>query len=78
MAKVTIYTTSTCRYCKAAKEYLDSIGVDYNNIDVGKNHEKGKEMIKLSGQAGVPVIVIGKKIIVGFDQDEIDDALKKS
>ena len=76
MVDVTIYTTESCGFCKATKEFLSSKGIDYKEIDVGKDPSKAKEMIEKSGQTGVPVLVIGKEVIVGFDQDSIEDALK--
>lgn len=74
MAKpVTIYTTQTCVYCKGAKEFMRSKGIEFTEINVGSDQEKAREMIEKSGQMGVPVIVIGEEgpdqvIIVGFDQ----------
>lgn len=80
MAKpVTIYTTQTCGYCKATKEFFKENNVEYNEVDVGADQEKAKEMIEKSGQMGVPVIVIGEgeeeQIIVGFDQNKLSEAL---
>ena len=80
MAKpVTIYSTQTCGYCKAAKEFFQANNVDYTEHDVGADQEKAKEMIEKSGQMGVPVIVIGEgadeQLVVGFDQGRIADAL---
>ncbi len=76
---VTIYTTKTCGYCKAAKAFFKEKNVEYTEIDVGSDQEKAKEMIHRSGQMGVPVIVIGaeadEKLIVGFDQNRISEAL---
>ena len=80
MAKpVTIYSTQTCGYCKAAKEFFQANSVDYTEHDVGADQDKAKEMIEKSGQMGVPVIVIGEgaeeQLIVGFDQARITEAL---
>jgi glutaredoxin 3 len=80
MAKpVTIYSTQTCGYCKAAKEYFNEHDVQYVEHDVGADQEKAREMIEKSGQMGVPVIVIGddadQTIIVGFDQRRIAETL---
>ena len=61
MAKpITIYSTKTCGFCKAAKEYLTENNVAYDEIDVGTDQEKAREMIEKSGQMGVPVIVVGE------------------
>ncbi|MEX1112486.1 MAG: glutaredoxin family protein [Candidatus Andersenbacteria bacterium] len=79
MANVTIYTTSTCGYCKAAKEFMQSHGVEYNEINVGTDQAKAREMIEKSGQMGVPVIIVenegNEDMIIGFDQARIAAAL---
>lgn len=72
---VTIYSTSTCPYCRMAKEYLSSKGVAYKDIDVSTDRLALDEMVKLSGQMGVPVIVVGGQVIVGFDKKRIDSLL---
>jgi len=76
MAKpITIYSTKTCGFCKAAKEFLTASGVEYTEIDVGVDQDKAREMIEKSGQMGVPVIIVGEgedeEIIVGFDKDRL-------
>lgn len=76
MAKpITIYSTATCGFCKAAKSFLTEHGVAYTEIDVGTDQAKAREMIEKSGQMGVPVIVVGEgseeEIIVGFDQPRL-------
>lgn len=81
MAKpVTIYTTQTCGYCKAAKAFMDSHNVSYTEVDVGADQDKAREMIEKSGQMGVPVIVVGEgsdeELIVGFDQPRLTSALE--
>lgn len=76
---VIIYTTPTCGYCRATKEFFKEHNVAYTEIDVSSNHAKAKEMIEKSGQMGVPVIVIGEgaqeELIVGFDQPRLTAAL---
>ena len=49
--------------------------ISFTNIDVSSNKEGAKEMIKLSGQTGVPVINVNGKIIVGFDEPALKKAL---
>ncbi len=73
--KVTIYTTPTCHFCQAAKEFFTEKGVQYTAFDVSADAEKREEMIKMTGQLGVPVIVIGEDIMVGFDRQKIADKL---
>lgn len=76
---VTIYTTKTCGYCKAAKELLTEHTVPFTEIEVGSDREKAREMIAKSGQMGVPVLFIGdtgsQEMIIGFDEAKIKQAL---
>ena len=70
--KIEIYSTPTCPYCVQAKEYFRSKKLEFVNYDVSLDQAKAEEMVKLSGQMGVPVIKIDDKIMVGFDQAEIE------
>jgi glutaredoxin 3 len=80
MAKsVTIYSTPTCGYCKAAKDFFQENQIEYTEIDVASNQEKAREMIEKSGQMGVPVILIADEaadnIVVGFDRPKLAELL---
>ncbi len=75
-AKVKIYSTPTCHYCKQAKDYLDEKGIDYDAFDVTADKEALAEMKKVSGARSVPVICIGDEVIVGFEKGHVDRALK--
>ena len=72
---VKVYTTSTCPWCVKAKQYLKSKGVEYEEVNVADDTNAKDEMIKLSGQMGVPVIKINDNVIVGFNKEAIDKAL---
>lgn len=67
MAGVKIYTTENCPYCRMVQAFLKKNGVAYEIVDVGKDREATREMIRISGQRGVPVTVFGDEVIVGFD-----------
>jgi len=73
--EIKIYTLTNCPYCVDAKEYFKSKGLRFEEIDASKP-EKAVELIKISGQTGVPVIIINKKVILGFDKNKINEALK--
>ena len=76
MAKsVIVYSTPTCPFCIRAKQFLKDNNVQFEDIDVSENHDKAQEMIKKSGQMGVPVLEIDGKIVVGFDKDKIKESL---
>ena len=73
---VKVYSTPTCPYCKKAKEYLSSKGVSFQDIDVSTDKAAADEMVKISGQMGVPVIVIDGEVLKGFEEAKIDSLLK--
>ena len=73
--KIKVYSTSQCPYCVSAKDFLRNNKIKFEEIDVGKDHKAAMEMIKISGQTGVPVIDINGKIIIGFDEEELKTAL---
>jgi len=74
--KVKIYSTKTCPWCKKAKEFFKANNVKFTDVDVSSDEAAQKEMVEKSGQMGVPVIEIDGKILVGFDQGKIEEALK--
>ncbi|MEF8798534.1 MAG: Uxx-star family glutaredoxin-like (seleno)protein [Candidatus Bipolaricaulota bacterium] len=69
---ITIYSTPTCPYCDAAKDYFDENDISYTDYDVSENREKAKEMIEKSGQRGTPVIDIDGNVVVGFNKEKIE------
>ncbi len=75
MAKVTIYSTPTCPWCKKTKEFLKANNIEFENKDVSSDDVAKKTMIEKSGQMSVPVTDIDGTIIVGFDVDKIKSAL---
>jgi glutaredoxin 3 len=74
---VTIYTTPTCGYCKVAKDFFKTQHVPFTEHNVASDQRKAEEMVRKSGQMGVPVIDINGKVIVGFNKPEIEKALKR-
>lgn len=75
-AAVTVYSTPTCGYCHMAKQYFKSKGVDYKDIDLTQDVSAQMWVLNKTGQLAVPVIDIGDNIIIGFDRERIDLALR--
>ncbi|MDE2031066.1 MAG: glutaredoxin family protein [Patescibacteria group bacterium] len=75
MNKVTIYSTPTCHFCHMAKDFFKEKNVDFQDFNVATDMEKRQEMITKSGQMGVPVILIGDQLIVGFNKPKISELL---
>ena len=74
---IKVFSTKTCPWCTKVKEYLDGKGTAYENVDVQANREAAMEMVKKTGQMGVPVTQIGEKYIVGYNPEAIDAELAK-
>lgn len=72
---VKMYSTPTCGYCNVAKDFFDEKGIACEVFDVSVDEEKRKELVDISGQMGVPVITIGKDVVIGFDQAKISELL---
>lgn len=74
--QIDIYTTPTCAFCKATKEFLTEHNIAYTEHDVAESKENREAMVELSGQMGVPVIKIGEEeIIVGFNKNKLKEVL---
>jgi len=72
---VTIYSTPTCHFCHAAKEFFKQNNVEFTDHNVAQDVEKRKEMLDKSRQMGVPVIFIGDDMVIGFDEGRIRSLL---
>jgi len=74
--KVIIYTTPACAYCQMAKDFFERHKVAYEEKDVTVDEKARDEMVKKSGQMGVPVVDIDGEIIVGFDEEKLSKILR--
>ena len=72
---VTIYSTPNCAYCKMAKNYFNQNGVKYEEKNVAVDVAAREDMVRKSGQLGVPVIDVGGTIVVGFDKRRLSELL---
>ncbi|MBN2421917.1 glutathione S-transferase N-terminal domain-containing protein [Candidatus Woesearchaeota archaeon] len=77
MSKIIVYSTKMCPYCTMLKDFLREKNIEFEAVDVGEDREKAEEMIRKSGQMGVPQIEINGKIIVGFNKLAIEEELSK-
>lgn len=74
---VTIYTTPSCGYCRIAKDWMRKQGLAFTEYNVASDLRKAEEMYRKSGSMGVPVLDVNGRIIVGFDQKAIEEALRR-
>ena len=75
MVKVRVFSTPFCPYCVTLKEFLKEREIGFEDINVTEDKAALDEMIKKSGQTGVPVIEIDNQIVVGFERDKIANLL---
>lgn len=73
--RVIVFSTPTCTYCNMAKKYFREKGIKFKDVDVSRDMAAARDMLRRSGQQGVPVIDIGGKIVVGFDRPKIEKYL---
>jgi glutaredoxin-like YruB-family protein len=74
-AKATIYSTPTCAYCNQAKKYFKEIRLPFTDYDISRDERKREELVRKSGQMGVPVIFLKGQKIIGFDKARINHIL---
>lgn len=72
---IVVYTTPTCGFCHQLKSYLRQRGVPFIEHDVSRDPATAAEMVRLSGQRGVPVTQIAGQVVVGFNRPLIDQLL---
>ncbi len=74
-SKVRVFSTPSCPYCVTLKEFLKKNNIKFEDIDVSQDKAAAEEMVKKSGQMGVPVVDIDGQIVVGFDREKICELL---
>ncbi len=74
--RVTVYSTPTCSWCNTLKSYLRQNKIRFRDIDVSRDQDAAREMVRRSGQQGVPQTDINGTMIVGFNKKKINDLLE--
>lgn len=77
---VKIYTLSTCSHCKSTKKFLSECSVEYDFVDVDLLEGEERKAIledvkKFNPKCSFPTIIIGEKVVVGYKEEEIKEAL---
>jgi glutaredoxin-like YruB-family protein len=72
---VVVYSTPTCGPCKAAKAFLASKGVAFQEVNVAEDLEGREALIRQTGQLAVPVIVVGDEVVLGFNRPRLAEVL---
>ncbi len=72
---VKVFSTPSCPWCVRVKQYLDYNDIPYQDIDVSRDQQAAVEMVRKSGQQGVPQLWIDGHVVVGFNKPMIDKLL---
>lgn len=76
-ADVVLYTTSWCPYCRKARDYLRSRGIDFIEYDIEKDKEAAVRKRQLDSRGGVPFAIINGRSISGFSAPAYERALQE-
>lgn len=74
---VIVYSTTTCPFCTMVKDWLKQQNIEFEDVNVGTDQNRAKEMVDKSGQMGVPVVDVNGEIVIGFDKPKLETALKE-
>jgi len=73
--RVTVYSTPTCSWCNTLKSYLRKNGIRFRDIDVSRDQKAAEDLVRRTGQQGVPQTDINGQVIVGFNKERINELL---
>lgn len=72
---VIVFTTPTCSWCRVVKQHLKKYNIRFKEIDVTRDESAARDMVRRTGQQGVPVTLIGNRPVIGFNKNEINRLL---
>ena len=73
--KVIVFTTPTCSWCRAVKNHLRKHDVRFREVDITRDAAAARDMVRRTGQQGVPVTLVDNRPVVGFDQSRLNRLL---
>jgi glutaredoxin 3 len=76
MNQITVYTTNTCPYCTMLKNFLNTQGLAYKEVNVQMDQAAANKLVETTGQLGVPQTEINGQWVLGFDPETIMSLVK--
>jgi glutaredoxin 3 len=73
--RVIVFTAPSCGFCRTVKHYLRQQRIRFKEVDVSRDAAAARDIVRRTGQQGVPVVYIGSRFVVGFDRRKIDKLL---
>ncbi|MEB1807270.1 MAG: glutaredoxin family protein [Bacillaceae bacterium] len=77
MKNITVYTTNSCRYCVMLKNFLTEQNIPFNEVNLETNPALMEDLVRKTGQYGVPQTEINGQWVLGFDPNSIINLLNK-
>jgi glutaredoxin 3 len=74
---IELFSKPDCPYCRLAREYLASRGLNVRERDVSRGGDALRDMLLIAGHAAVPVIRAGRQVLVGFDSEKLDRMIRQ-
>ena len=72
---ITVFTTTTCAYCKMVKQYLTLKGKEFQEVDLSANPEKRQELFEKTGALTVPITQVGDQFVIGWNRQKFAEVL---
>lgn len=76
MNQITVYTTNTCPYCTMLKNFLNTQGLPYKEVNVQMDQVAANKLVQTTGQLGVPQTEINGQWVLGLDPETIMSLVK--
>ncbi len=76
LKQVTVYSTPTCSWCNTLKSWLKRNNISFRDVDISRDEKAAQDLVRRSGQQGVPQTEINGQIVVGFDQARLKSLLE--
>jgi len=73
--KVIVFTTPTCSWCRTVKSHLRRFDIKFREVDVTRDPAAARDMVRRTGQQGVPVTLVDNRPVVGFDKAKLNRLL---
>ncbi|MBC8527695.1 MAG: NrdH-redoxin [Candidatus Cloacimonetes bacterium] len=73
--KVIVFTSPYCSWCKRVKSYLQQKRIRFTEVDVTKNSSAARDIVRRTGQQGIPVTLVNNRPVIGFDKSKLDRLL---
>lgn len=74
--RVTVYSSPTCSWCNTLKAWLRKNSIPFTDVDVSRDEHAAQELVRRTGQQGVPQTDIDGQIVIGFNQQRLKELLE--